>query len=137
LVYRNPLYATALSSFQVLETREFNQTAKLKSLTNSPRSVIRSLSACQVAEEGGGIIGQFIINSNGSNSAIPPISNLAFGTLTVDGTAFFETVTLDSGYIDVIIENQLPDSNSTNKIFPIQKKFINRYQLLIFNLYLT
>jgi len=109
LVYRNPLYSAALSSFQELKTPEYNQTAKLKSLTHSPRSAIRSVSLGQVAEEEGGIIGQFITNSNGSNSPIPPIFNLAFGPFTVDGTAFFETVTLDSGYMDVTIEKQLPD----------------------------
>ena len=138
LVYRNPLYSATLSSFQELKTPEFNQTAKLKSLSLSPRSAIRSVSLGQVAEEEGGIIGQFIINSNGSNSPIPPISNLAFGPLTVDGTAFFETVPLDSGYMDVTIEKQLPDSNPPTRLIFRPTQTFTRLScvVLTFGLYL-
>lgn len=121
LVYRNSLYSAALSSFQELETREFNQTAKLQSLALSPRSAIRSISLGQVAESEGGIIGQLIINSNGNNSPIPPLTNLSFGPLAVDGSAFFETVTLDSGYMDVTIENQFP-SDLSNIDFEIRNE---------------
>lgn len=121
LVYRNSLYSAALSSFQELETREFDQTAKLQSLSLAPRSAIRSISLGQVAEAEGGIIGQLIINSNGTNSPIPPLSNLTYGPLAVDGSAFFETVTLDSGYMDITIENQFP-SDLSNINFEIRNE---------------
>ncbi len=121
LVYRNSLYSAALSSFQELETREFNQTAKLQSLALSPRSAIRSISLGQVAEAEGGVIGQLIINSNGNTSPIPPLANLSYGPLAVDGSAFFETVTLDSGYMDVTIENQFP-SDLSNINFEIRNE---------------
>lgn len=104
LVYRNPLYVAQLSSFQELETREFEQTAKLQSLVLSSRSAERTVSLGQVVEGAG--LGAFI--QDGNTQAIPPLNGLNYGPLAVDGTDFFETVTLDSGYMDVSIENQFP-----------------------------
>ena len=104
LVYRNPLYVAQLSSFQELETREFEQTAKLQSLVLSSRSVERTVSLGQVVDGAG--LGAFI--QHGSMQAIPPLNGLNYGPLAVDGTDFFETVTLDSGFMDVSIENQFP-----------------------------
>lgn len=104
LVYRNPLYVAQLSSFQELETREFEQTAKLQSLVLSSRSAERTVSLGQVVDGAG--LGAFI--QHGSTQAIPPLNGLNYGPLAVDGTDFFETVTLDSGFMDVSIENQFP-----------------------------
>lgn len=104
LIYRNPLYVAGLSSFQELETREFEETAKLQSLVLSPRSAIRTVSLGQVVDGAG--LSAFI--QHGSNQIIPPFNGLSYGPLAVDGTAFFETVSLDSGYMDVTIENRFP-----------------------------
>lgn len=108
LTYRNQVYSSELSSFQELETREFEEVAKLQSLTLDAKSAERSISLGQVALAEGGVTGQFIINAHGSNSAIPPINGLTYGPIPVDGSAFFESVTLDSGYMDITLNNGFP-----------------------------
>jgi hypothetical protein len=130
LIYRNPLYIASLSSFQELETREFEETARLQSLVLSPRSAIRTVSLGQVVEGAG--LSAFI--QHGSNQIIPPFNGLSYGPLAVDGTAFFETVTLDSGFMDVNITNQLPTGlqqidfeirNASNNSLVGQENFAN------------
>lgn len=108
LSYRNEIYAASLNSFQALETREFEEVAKLQSLTLGARSAERSVSLGQVAEAEGGATGAFIISQHGSTSVIPPIPGLSYGPMPVDGSEFFETVTLDSGYMDITLQNGFP-----------------------------
>lgn len=107
LAYRSSLYSSSLGSFNPLETREFLRVAKLQSLQLGSQTTIRDVSLGQVAEQSGAL-GAFIISQNGNNSIIPPIPGLTYGPLLVDGSAVFETVTFDSGYMDVIIQNNFP-----------------------------
>jgi hypothetical protein len=108
LNYRSLIYSSALASFRALETKEFNETAKLQSLVLASKSTSRSVSLGQIATAEGGVAGQLIISQHGSNAIIPPMSGLSYGPLEVDGTSFFESVTLDSGYMDVTLHNQFP-----------------------------
>ncbi len=112
LTYRNDVYASGLGSFQELETREFEEVAKLQSLTLGAKSAVRSVSLGQIALAEGGVTGQLIINANGTTSIIPPINGLAYGPIPVDGSAFFESVTLDSGFMDIELNNQFPTALS-------------------------
>lgn len=107
IVYRNTLYNAQLGAFEPLETREFNQTVKLQGLSLGSQSATRSISLGQVATNAGAL-GTLLINQHGSNGFIPPVPGLTYGPLAVDGSAFFETVTLDSGYMDVTINNGFP-----------------------------
>lgn len=107
LVFRNNLYSAALNSFDPLETREFEQTARLQSLNLGVRSVVREISLGEVCE-GAGIAGAIIISQNGETEPIPNLTGLSFGPINVDGTALFETVTLDSGQMDITLRNNFP-----------------------------
>jgi len=118
------LYDAAMESFQELETREFNETAKLQSLSLGSKTAVRSVSLGQIAVAEGGATGAFIIAQHGNNSIIPPIPGLSYGPIAVDGTAFFETVTLDSGYMDVTISNGFPTGIS-NVDFEIRNESDN------------
>lgn len=111
LVYRSTLLSAKLGSFKELETREFNQTAKLQSLSLGTQTAIRTVSLGQVAASMGAF-GQILISQHGSNGILPPVPGLSYGPLAVDGTQFFETVTLDSGYMDITIENGFPSALS-------------------------
>jgi len=123
LVYRNNIYTAGLGSFQEIETREFSETAKLQSLTLGAQSAERSISLGQVAQEMGAA-GEFIISQNGNNIPIPPITGLIHGPIPVDGSEFFETVTLDSGYMDITIMNGFPTAMS-NVEFEIRNESDN------------
>lgn len=107
IVYRSTLYNSQLGAFEPLETREFNQTVKLQELSLGSQSATRTISLGQVATNAGPL-GTLLINQHGSNGFIPPVPGLTYGPLAVDGSAFFETVTLDSGYMDVRISNGFP-----------------------------
>lgn len=124
LVYRRTLYDAAMESFQELETREFNETAKLQTLSLGSKTAVRSVSLGQIAVAEGGATGAFIIAQNGNNSIIPPINSLSYGPIAVDGTEFFETVTLDSGYMDVTISNGFP-THISNVDFEIRNESDN------------
>lgn len=108
LVYRTTLYEAALGSFEELDTKEFDKTAKLKELKLSPQTVTNSISLGKVATEEGGFTGQLIISQHGNNSAVPPVPGLSFGPVPIDGSAYFESLLLDSGYMDVTIHNGFP-----------------------------
>jgi len=133
LIFRNTLYEASLGSFQELNTREYNETAQLQKLKLSPRTVVQNISLGQVAANMGAL-GTYIISQNGNSLPFPAISGLSYGPLVVDGSSFFETVTLDSGYMDVTIQNGFPTAlaniqfeirNASNNAFVGSQTFAN------------
>ena len=50
---------------------------------------------------------------NGTMQQINAINNLSFGPEVLDGSEYFDEITLDSGYMDVTIQNGLPTSLNT------------------------
>jgi hypothetical protein len=104
LVYRNALYEASLDAFDELNSREFDRSAKLDQLVLSDRSVTNAVSLGQLYPA----LGFF----NGTQQQINEIPNLSFGPEILDGSAYFDEMTLDSGYMDITIENGLPTSLS-------------------------
>ena len=104
LVYRNTIYEASLNAFDELNSREFNRSAKLDQLVLSDRSVTNAITLGQLYPA----LGFF----NGTQQQINEIPNLNFGPEILDGSAFFDEMTLDSGYMDITIDNGLPTSLS-------------------------
>ncbi len=105
LVYRNELYSAGLNAFEPLNSREFERSAKLQQLKLSDRRVVNSVSLGQLVPA----LGFF----NGTMQQINAINNLSFGPEVLDGSEYFDEITLDSGYMDVTIQNGLPTSLNT------------------------
>ncbi len=120
IAYRSSLYSSSLGSFDPLETEEFLQVAKLQSLELGSQSTVREVSLGQVALASGPL-GNFIIAQNGNNAVIPTIPGLTYGPLLADGSNLFETVTFDSGYMDIIIQNNFPTGLS-NVLFEVRNQ---------------
>ncbi|MEX2597467.1 MAG: hypothetical protein WEC59_11110 [Salibacteraceae bacterium] len=108
LIYRNNLLQTGLASFKELETRKFQETAKLQSLVISSRSAGRIVTLGQVLDET--ILSAVL--THGDTTQIPQTTGMNYGPIRVDGTEIFETVTFDSGYMDISIENNFPTAMS-------------------------
>lgn len=111
LVYSSELISTGLSAFEELNTEEFEQTAKLKELTLSDRTVQNPISLGQIAQEDS-VYGPAIIALNGNTFQIPEITGLTFGPDVMDGSDYFDEMTLDSGFMEIRIHNGLPTSIS-------------------------
>lgn len=111
LVYRNPLYQASLDVFEELNTEEFEQSARLQSLELSDRTVQNFVSLGQIAENDS-VYGPTIIAFNGQTFPIPEITGLNFGPNVLDGSAYFDEMTLDSGYMKISIHNGFPTSIS-------------------------
>jgi hypothetical protein len=104
LIYRNTIYEASLNAFDELNSREYDQSAKLDQLVLSDRSVTNAVSLGQLYPA----LGFF----NGTQQQINEIPNLNFGPELLDGSAYFDEMTLDSGYMDITIDNGLPTSLS-------------------------
>jgi len=111
LVYRNTLYQASLDAFEELNTEEFEQSAKLQALELSDRTVQNFVSLGQIAENDS-VYGPTIIALNGQTFQIPEITGLNFGPNVLDGSAYFDEMTLDSGYMKISIHNGFPTSIS-------------------------
>ena len=104
LVYRNTIYEASLNAFDELNSREFDRSAKLDQLVLGDRSVVNAITLGQLYPA----LGLF----NGTQQQINRIPNLSFGPVVLDGSAYFDEMTLDSGYMDITIDNGLPTSLS-------------------------
>ena len=80
----------------------------LDSLQLTDRVLSQSISLGDVAIALGFPVGTFIILSNGSEVAIDPIADLSSGEQPIDATSFFESATVESGFLDIEVENGFP-----------------------------
>lgn len=132
LVYRNTLYEASLDAFEPLNTREFDRSAKLQELRLPQREVENAISLGQIAEQDSAY-GPLIIALNGNTFQIPEIQGLSFGPTLLDGSEYFDEMTLDSGTMTVTIHNGFPTSisdidftisNQVNQDVVVQESFV-------------
>jgi hypothetical protein len=64
--------------------------------------------ATNLIANGQGFLGRFIIDSNGHNTVIPPLSNLPINPFTLNASSYFQNITLSSGLLELFIYNNLP-----------------------------
>ena len=57
---------------------------------------------------GQGILGHLIINDNGHSDSFPPIANLPITPFTLNATNYFQTISLQRGFLEMYIYNHLP-----------------------------
>lgn len=81
---------------------------KLDSLGLTDRTLTNSISLGQVATALGFPYGTFIILNNGNMVPIEPIVGFSSGEQPVDANSFFESATIDTGYLDIEVENGFP-----------------------------
>ena len=109
IVYRNELYSLNLVDQQIdVPDTSLSVFVSLDSLRLDDREIQVRLSLGQILLEvpGGPLLIGLI--AAGFPVAIPEIVDFTTGTVPVDATDFFQTATIDSGYLDITVENGLP-----------------------------
>ncbi len=115
LVFRDSVAQTNLSDLIEIPDTNLDIVVTLDSLTLDPGTIVQQVSLGQIAQQlinsgnfTNRIIGQLIIDSHDSTLTLPDISDLPFDNIPVDASQFFEFAVVESGYLKLTIENELP-----------------------------
>ena len=121
LVYESTLYSLIPGdgAFEIPDTI-IKGTYNLTNLALTNQAIVYNLSLGQAAQQMG-IAGGAIISSNGTMASIPAITNQSSGDNDVNATQFFQTATLEKGFLDITIQNGFPIDIS-NIQFQIKNK---------------
>ncbi len=121
LVFSDSLYhfSFADATLQIPDTT-IKAGFSLQNLSLANQSIVYPLTLGQMCLQLG-VLGQFIIAANGGVFPIPAIENISTGDNDIDATQFFETADLESGAIDMTLENGLPITIS-NIVFQVKNK---------------
>ena len=127
LVFSNFLYGMNLDdSFQIPDT-SLSYTTKLDNINLDDISVSDRTSLGDIAlndqANGNGDLYTLIMNAHntGTQATITPITQQNYTDLVVDATDYFQTISLEEGYIDISIDNQLP-IDITNVILELKNE---------------
>ena len=121
IVYRTNLYQFSLDSLIAIPDTNIIKVSKLDSLTLSTQSVVYPITLADVARSDTTGIGTIILMNHGNILPIPPLSGLSADSIDIDANQFFQTATVQSGYLDVKIENGFP-ININNLIYQLRNK---------------
>ncbi|MCY7409526.1 MAG: hypothetical protein LH473_04580, partial [Chitinophagales bacterium] len=121
LVFSSNLFHQSLTdqAFEIPDTA-IKVGFSLENLNLANQSIIYNLSLGTIATQLGGL-GEILILANGTYFPIPPLSGITSPDNDLDATQFFETADIESGSIDISIENGLPIEMS-QMIFQIRNK---------------
>lgn len=109
LVYRQTLFSYNFVDENISIPDTIVETfVSLDSLSLSDREITQSITLGAVAEILGFPIGTFIILSHGEEVPIDPIADLTSGETPIDATSFFESATIEEGFLDIEVENGFP-----------------------------
>lgn len=97
---------------------EFENTAKLQSITLGSRVITNKISLGRIALQMG-LQGALLVAANGTNQVIPPISNVGPSNFNIDATDYFQSITLRDGWLVLRLENNFP-IDLTNLQYGIQ-----------------
>lgn len=109
LVYRQTLFSYNFVEENISIPDTIVETfVSLDSLSLSDREITQSITLGAVAEILGFPIGTFIILSHGEEVPIDPIADLSSGETPIDATSFFESATIEEGFLDIEVSNGFP-----------------------------
>lgn len=112
LVFRDTLASIKLADLVSFPGFDLGFTVRLDSISLDPDTITEQITLEEVADQliaDGNIIGQLIKNSDSSTLfLVPAVPNLTSGEIPIDASGFFEFAKLDSGYLDLSINNNWP-----------------------------
>ena len=114
LVYENEIFKFGLDSFLSMPDTGSYYAAYLDSIKIAPVTVVEQYTLGEIIADAGLTI--FI--PDGSVITIPPLAGLASNDLPIDVSDVFQTMTLAHGFLDIVIQNNLPIDIS-NMIFQL------------------
>lgn len=107
LVYRNHLYSFTLSDIVAPFNKSISSALTVDSLNLGTRKVNKGISLGELSKKAG-LQGALIIASNGSSIAVAPVMGIPPLVFDVNANNFFQTLTLQEGFIDVTFDNGYP-----------------------------
>jgi hypothetical protein len=131
LVYRTELYELSLDSLMNIPDTSFLYSVNLNSLDLGEikmtyRTSLGDIANKDLEENGPGGLYDIIMNAHntGSPAVIDPMDPQTYNDIVIDGTEYFESISLQEGYIDITIDNQLPIAVS-DLIFELRNEINN------------
>ncbi|MFI5134336.1 MAG: hypothetical protein ACHQD9_00655 [Chitinophagales bacterium] len=121
LVFSNELYRSSLSQdvFKIPDT-SLTTAFSLQNLNLANRTITTQISLGQMCQQLGSL-GTLIILSNGNTMVIPPLTGISTPDNDLDATQFFQSADVESGSIDLTLQNGLPLTMST-MVFQVKNK---------------
>ncbi len=108
VVYNQHLYSANTDSLFKFPDSTYTYGTSLQTLVLSNDSVVHSITLGQIAREQGGFIGPFILSNQGVPFPFPAMTDISSSDIAMDGGAFFESVDVLTGFLDIRINNNLP-----------------------------
>lgn len=112
LVWENEIYRFSLDSFISMPDTSYKYAAYLDSIELGTMNIQQVVTLGEIIDAAG--LSIFI--PNGSQVALPAMNGLTYDDIVIDANEYFQTMTLNKGFIDITIENNLP-IDITNLIF--------------------
>lgn len=121
LIFNNPLFHFSLADETIdIPDTTIKASFSLQNLNLANQTLTYPLSLGQMCQQLG-VLGIFIIAANGGVFPIPAISDISTGDNDIDATQFFQAADLESGFIDLTLQNGLPIEIS-NMVFQVRNK---------------
>jgi hypothetical protein len=116
IVYQNNVYSlNLLEQYIHIPDTSIGQTYHVDSLALPHNTLTYSVSLGAMASNlatsssfSNELIGNYILNKNGTQDTIPAISNLPLSSFNFSAASYFQTITLARGYFEMNIYNYLP-----------------------------
>ena len=125
MVFRNTIYNYGLDSMIKFRDTTMAYSASVENLELGDQTIVYPISLGEIASNPDlGVLGNAIILNNGGIGIIPPLGDptpLSTGEITIDASSYFESIEIDSGYMDLHILNELP-MDITNIVFQLKNQ---------------
>ncbi|MCS6917578.1 MAG: hypothetical protein RMK52_00520 [Chitinophagales bacterium] len=108
LVFTSSLYRAGLDELALeIPDTAISRTVSLQTLALADRSLVYPYSLGALCQQLGPL-GLLLIGYNGQFFNVPPLANLSTPDNPVDATALFESAQIESGFLDLTLENGFP-----------------------------
>ena len=107
IVYRHKLADFKFERINESFNKDFFNTVKLQNINLGTRVVQNSISMGKLALRSGAA-GAIVVINNGSDAAVPPLDGFGPYGFTLDASQYFESMTLQDGWLVVKIFNEFP-----------------------------
>ena len=107
VVYKEKLYSVTSDSLLKFPDSTYTYGTSLQSLVLANDSVVYPVTLGKIARDQG-LIGGFITGNQGNPIGFDAFSNISTNDIILDGSIFFQSMVVLSGFLDIRIENTLP-----------------------------
>jgi len=108
VVYKEKLYSANTDSMLQFKDTTYTYGTSLESLILSNDSVVYPVTLGKIARDQGGLVGAFILSNQGNPFIFTAFNNISTSDIPLDGSAFFQSMEVLSGFMDITIDNGLP-----------------------------